>query len=526
MLPFASFLPSSIDRRGALHLLGLGAGAAVASTRARSASAALLPDGAQLAPDCVLSPTLTEGPFFVDERLNRVDLTSGTANTNVTNGVPLTLTIGLVSTTGNCAPLQGLQVDVWHADAAGKYSDVASEGTAGQTFLRGYQVSDASGLVTFRTIFPGWYSGRTIHIHVLVRRFDTSGNQTYRWASQLFFDPATTLTVTARAPYNTRGASPDTSNAQDGIYQQSGGTTLLAMAGTAASGFSTALVLGIAATPTTTPGPAPDPPTALYVAAVSDRDVTLRWTPPAAGATPTGYVVEGGVSPGQVLGAIASDTSAPIVRFTAPVGSFYVRVHALNGTARSTASNEVLLRVGVAVAPSAPDGLVAAVVGDTVTLAWRVTSSGGAPTGLVLDVAGGTAASLPLGLADSVQFPGVPAGTYDLSLRAVNASGSSVASNTVRVAVPTACSGAPSTPVNFLGYRVGSTLSVTWDPAPTGVAPTSYVLAVTGAAALSIPTGARTLSGVVGAGSYTLSVSAVNACGTSRATPTQTVVVP
>lgn len=525
MLPFASFLPSSIDRRGALHLLGLGAGAAVASTRTRSASAAPLPEGAQLAPDCVLSPTLTEGPFFVDERLNRVDLTTNTANTNVTNGVPLTLTIGLVSTTGSCAPLHGLHVDVWHADAAGKYSDVASEGTAGQTFLRGYQVSDASGLVTFRTIFPGWYSGRTIHIHLLVRRFDTAGNQTYRWASQLFFDPATTLTVTARAPYNTRGTSPDTTNAQDGIYQQSGGSTLLAMSGTAATGFSTALVLGIATAPTTT-GPAPDAPTGLYVADVTDRDVTLRWSPPAAGATPTGYVVEGGVSPGQVLGSIASDTSAPIVRFTAPVGSFYVRVHALNGTARSTASNEVLLRVGGAAAPSAPDGLVAAVVGDTVALAWRTTASGGAPTGLVLDVAGSTAASLPLGIATSAQFPGVPAGTYDLSLRAENASGSSAASNAVRVVVPTACSGAPSTPVNFLAYRVGSTLSVTWDPAPTGVAPTSYVLTVTGAAALSIPTSARTLSGVVGAGSYTLSVSAVNACGTSPATATQTVVVP
>lgn len=380
MLPFASFLSLSIGRRGALHLLGLGAGAAVVSTRPRAAAAAALPEGAQLAPDCVLSPTLTEGPFFVDERLNRTDLTTGTSNTNVTNGVPLTLTIGLVSTTGSCAPLQGLQVDAWHADAAGKYSDVASEGTAGQTFLRGYQVSDASGLVTFRTIFPGWYSGRAIHIHILVRRFDTAGNQTYRWTSQLFFDPATTLTVTSRTPYNTRGSSPDTTNAQDGIYQQSGGSTLLAMSGSAATGFSTAIVLGIAATPTTT-GPAPDPPTALYVADVTGRDVTLRWTPPVAGATPTGYVVEGGVSPGQVLGAIASDTTAPIVRFTAPAGSFYVRVHALNGTARSSASNEVLLRVGVAAAPSAPEGLVAAVVNDTVALAWRLTATGAHPPG-------------------------------------------------------------------------------------------------------------------------------------------------
>lgn len=138
---------------------------------------------------------------------------------------------------------------------------------------------------------------------------------------------------------------------------------------------------------------------------------------------------------------------------------------------------------------------------------------------------GGTTAPLPLGLATSAQFPGVPAGTYDLTLRAVNGSGSSAASNVVRVTVPTTCSGVPSTPVNFLAYRVGSTLYVTWDPAPAGAAPTSFLLTVTGALSASIPTTARALSGVVGAGSYTLSVSAVNACGTSPATAAQTVVV-
>jgi protocatechuate 3,4-dioxygenase beta subunit len=95
----------------------------------------------------VLTPELTEGPYFVDERLNRSNLTTGTANTNVTGGVPLSLTIGIVSASSACQPLHGLQVDIWHCDAAGVYSDVVSEGTAGQTFLRGYQLTDSSGLV-------------------------------------------------------------------------------------------------------------------------------------------------------------------------------------------------------------------------------------------------------------------------------------------------------------------------------------------------------------------------------------------
>ena len=57
-------------------------------------------------------------------------------------------------------------MDIWHADAAGVYSDESVEGTEGLTYLRGYQVTDANGLVIFKTMFPGWYSGRTVHIHV------------------------------------------------------------------------------------------------------------------------------------------------------------------------------------------------------------------------------------------------------------------------------------------------------------------------------------------------------------------------
>jgi protocatechuate 3,4-dioxygenase beta subunit len=68
-----------------------------------------------------------------------------------------------------CTPLAGAQVDAWHADAAGVYSDESVENTVGQSFLRGYQLRDSNGLAAFKTIFPGWYSGRTVHIHVMIR---------------------------------------------------------------------------------------------------------------------------------------------------------------------------------------------------------------------------------------------------------------------------------------------------------------------------------------------------------------------
>ena len=87
----------------------------------------------------------------------------------------------------------------------------------GQTYLRGYQTTDAKRLVTFKTIFPGWYSGRTVHLHVMIRTFSSSGMATFEFTTQLFFDPALTLTIMGTRPYNTRG-NPDTTNSSDNIY--------------------------------------------------------------------------------------------------------------------------------------------------------------------------------------------------------------------------------------------------------------------------------------------------------------------
>jgi len=96
----------------------------------------------------------------------------------------------------------------------------------------------------------------------------------------------------------------------------------------------------------------------------------------------------------------------------------------------------------------------------------------------------------------------------------------------VSLTFPDACSGAPQPPANFVGYKIGSTVYVLWDAPTSGVAPTGYVLNVTGAFAGSFPTTGRSMSGVVGPGTYNLSVVATNPCGSSAASPVQVVTVP
>ncbi|MGE0360320.1 MAG: BACON domain-containing carbohydrate-binding protein [Vicinamibacterales bacterium] len=271
---------------------------------------------------------------------------------------------------------------------------------------------------------------------------------------------------------------------------------------------------------------APVAPTGLVASSVAGSLVTLRWTIPPAGPVPTGFVLEGGVQPGQVLASIPTGSAASTFTFAAPPGSFYVRVHALTAWARSGASNEIRIHVNTPVAPSAPANLLGLVNGSTLALAWTNTYAGGAPTSVALDVSGTIVASLPLGLADHFSFAGVPGGTYTLSVRAQNAAGISPASNPITLSFPGPCSGAPGLPADTIAYRVGRTVFVAWAPASFGPAPTGYLLQVTGSFVGGFATTGRGLSGTVGPGSYTFRVVAANPCGASAATPPQTVVVP
>ncbi|WP_375510372.1 intradiol ring-cleavage dioxygenase [uncultured Nostoc sp.] len=179
-------------------------------------------------PACVVTPEQTEGPYFVDEKLNRSDIRSDPADGSVKNGVPLQLTLRVsqVGSTG-CAPRAGAIVDIWHCDALGVYSDVKDPGfsTVGKKFLRGYQVTDANGTVQFTTIYPGWYQGRTVHIHFKVRT-DVPSAQNYEFTSQLYFDDSITDQVHTQTPYASKGQR-QLKNAGDGIFQDGGEQMLL-----------------------------------------------------------------------------------------------------------------------------------------------------------------------------------------------------------------------------------------------------------------------------------------------------------
>jgi protocatechuate 3,4-dioxygenase beta subunit len=123
--------------------------------------------------------------------------------------------------------LEGAQVDVWHCDARGYYSDVQDGGfdTTGLKFLRGYQVTDETGTAKFLTIYPGWYSGRAVHIHFKIR-MDPISDQGYEFTSQFFFDDKLTDVVHAEDPYAAKGQR-NMRNEDDGIYQQSDGLLTL-----------------------------------------------------------------------------------------------------------------------------------------------------------------------------------------------------------------------------------------------------------------------------------------------------------
>lgn len=189
---------------------------AAASTAAAASSAA-----ATTLPSCIVRPALTEGPYFVNEKLDRSDIRSDPGTAVVRPGAVLTLNFLVSRVSGSaCTALSGTVVDIWHCDALGVYSDVGS--ATGQKFLRGFQTTDASGTAKFTTIYPGWYQGRAVHIHFKIRPTSSS-----EFTSQLFFDDALSTQVFAQAPYSQKGTQGITRNSSDGIYQQSGGKLLL-----------------------------------------------------------------------------------------------------------------------------------------------------------------------------------------------------------------------------------------------------------------------------------------------------------
>lgn len=210
-----------MNRREALALLGTAGAAMLATSTSWSAAA-------QPVLSCVASPEQTEGPYFVDEKLNRSDIRADPVDGSMREGVPLTLRLVLSAVASSkCAPLAGAIVDLWHCDAGGAYSDVSDlwVNTVGRKFLRGYQVTDADGAVRFTTIYPGWYHGRTAHMHFKVRG-SAGAKRNYEFTSQLYFDDAFTDRVYTRAPY-ARREKRTLRNVADGIFRDGGNRMVL-----------------------------------------------------------------------------------------------------------------------------------------------------------------------------------------------------------------------------------------------------------------------------------------------------------
>jgi protocatechuate 3,4-dioxygenase beta subunit len=178
---------------------------------------------------CVLAPEQTEGPFYLDDHVVRRNIREGKP------GMPLTLRLTVVDVS-TCRPIKGAAVNVWHCDAGGTYSGVP--GAERARFLRGIQMTDAKGLALFKTIYPGWYSGRTVHVHVTVH---VRGNVVH--TGQLYFADSVTDVVYRRSPYSRR-RSGRTRNAADFVYRNGGrrSTLRLKRSGT---GYVGSIVLGV-----------------------------------------------------------------------------------------------------------------------------------------------------------------------------------------------------------------------------------------------------------------------------------------
>ena len=239
-----------LSRREALAALG---GGALSFLGARAVWGAAAPTMRATVPaqtaatsntnSCIARPELTEGPYFVDEKLIRSDIRSDAKTGAVKVGVPLELTFNVSRVDGGaCSFLPNAMVDVWHTDAQGLYSDIGSDGTGGQTFLRGAQMTNAQGVARFTTIYPGWYRGRTVHIHYKIRIANTAGG-TYEFTSQLFFDDDVSNVIYTQPAYK-RSARRDQFNDRDGIFQE-GGDGLILDLKKSGDGFRAAFDIGL-----------------------------------------------------------------------------------------------------------------------------------------------------------------------------------------------------------------------------------------------------------------------------------------
>ena len=223
-----------LTRREALAVLGVTGAAVLLGGSAPRAGQPRYP--------CVVRPASTQGPYYVDPKLERSDIRSDPTDGTVKEGAPLDLTLNVsYIAQGTCAPLVGAIVDLWQCDAEGVYSDAEDPryfNTVGKKFLRGHQITDKNGAVRFTTIYPGWYPQRTPHIHYKIRS-PASAKSPYEFTGQMYFDEGMSDRVFAKAPYVGRGKRT-VSNLTDRIYNSDGGRQSMLAVTRAKNGYAAA----------------------------------------------------------------------------------------------------------------------------------------------------------------------------------------------------------------------------------------------------------------------------------------------
>jgi protocatechuate 3,4-dioxygenase beta subunit len=211
--------------------IGLGASEAGAASGGPTAVASGLVS-------CVLTPEQTEGPYYIANERVRRNITEGRP------GLPLVLRLSVVDVS-TCRPIKGAAVDIWHCDAGGLYSGWTHGGQPGSptdklTFLRGIQRTDPSGVATFQTIYPGWYQGRTVHVHVKVH---VAGNVAH--TGQLYFPDSLTDAVYRKSPYARRAAGRTTRNSDDAVFRNGGKQSMLRLRKNSTGGYVGRITMGV-----------------------------------------------------------------------------------------------------------------------------------------------------------------------------------------------------------------------------------------------------------------------------------------
>jgi len=223
---------SSLLALGGLLASGLGGVAAWKTVSPDDADAGIGPAAVAAGlVTCILTPEQTEGPYYIASGKVRRDIRDGH------RGAALDLRTTVVDAS-TCKSVKGALVEIWHCDAAGLYSGFGG-GASSRTFLRGGQRTDAKGLARFTTIYPGWYSGRTVHIHVKVH---IGGSVVH--TGQLYFNDAVTDAVYRRTAYRSRGART-TRNADDSIFRNGGSRSQVRLAKDGKGGYVATIALGV-----------------------------------------------------------------------------------------------------------------------------------------------------------------------------------------------------------------------------------------------------------------------------------------